>query len=379
MVEPNDGGCAEPERISALRAAGCCVALILLMIPSRGRAESEPPELGTSASGLHGIVYTGSPLPAANELNLSLGAGYGMTEALTDDDGAHHRGQATFGAAYAPLPWLAFALRLDGRLEIHPDDGEGAHTAGFGDPRITARAGYALSPDASIGAELGAWFPGTDAPSIVPSATSIEARGLFAFAPRGTGWTLLASAGFRLDNSANSAPDLERLRMGDRITLGVSDSNEVLGALGVARRFDEIAEAFGEFSADVLVGAKSPSFSKSPLRAAVGGRYFPSKAWQVDLTAQLALSSRPGIDDEDPLVPIDPRVLVMAGVRYSFDFSPKSQVSGQGCREAGDADSRRAKAEDSGEAAISHRRRHARRRQGRAAARSRRHVARRGR
>jgi Carboxypeptidase regulatory-like domain len=326
MVEPNDGGSAKPNRISVLRAAGGFVAWILLVFPSAGYAEAEPPALGTSGSGMHGLVFTGLPL-SAPELNLSFGAGYGMTEAVTDDDGAHHRGQATFGAAYAPLPWLSFALRLDGRLEFHPDDGEGAHMAGFGDPRIFARAGHALSPELSIGGELGAWFPGTDAPSIEPTATSAEVRGLFAYAPRGTGWRLLAAAGFRFDNSARSAPDLERLRLGDRVTLGVSDSHAVLGALGLAHRFRNIAEVFGEVSADVLVGSKSPGFGKSPLRAAVGGRYFPSEGWQVDLTAITSLSSRPDIEPEDALVPIEPRVLVMLGARYSFDFSPKTQAA----------------------------------------------------
>jgi hypothetical protein len=201
MVDPNDGGSAKPNRTSVLRATGGFVAWILLVFPSIGFAEALPPALGTSGSGMRGLVFTGLPI-SEPELNLSLRLGYGMTEAFTDDDGAHHRGQATFGAAYAPLPWLSFALRLDGRLEMHPDDGEGPHDAGFGDPRIYARAGHALSPELSIGGELGAWFPGTDAPSIEPGATSAEARGLFAYTPQGTGWTLLASAGFRLDNSA---------------------------------------------------------------------------------------------------------------------------------------------------------------------------------
>lgn len=319
MVEANDGSCAKPTRVSALRAASGLAALIALLISSNAAAQQHSPALGTSASGLRGLVNTGLPLTAA-ELNLSLAAGYGMTEAITSADGAHHRGQATFGAAVAPLPWLAFALRLDGRLEMHPDDGEGSHNAGFGDPRIFARAGHALSPDLSIGAELGGWFPGTDAPSLELSATSAEARGLFAYTPRDTGWVVLASAGFRLDNSASSAPDLERLRIGDRITLGVSDSNAMLGAVGVARRFQQTAEVFGELSADVLVGSKAPSFGQSPLRAALGGRYFPSRAWQVDLTALISLSARPDIGADDPLVPIEPRLLVLAGVRYNFSF-----------------------------------------------------------
>jgi hypothetical protein len=316
MVEANDGSCAKPTRVSALRAISGLAALILGLLSTTAWAEPDPPLLGTSASGLRGLVYTGLPLTAP-ELNLSLAAGYGMTEGFTSADGAHHRGQATFGAAVSPLPWLAFALRLDGRLEMHPDDGKGSHDAGFGDPRIFARAGHALTPDMSIGAELGGWFPGTEAPSLVPAATSAEVRGLFAFTPRQTGWSLLASAGFRLDNSAQSAPDLDRLRIGDRITLGVSDSNAVLAAVGAAHRFER-AELFGELSADVLVGSKAPSFGQSPLRAAIGGRYFPSPAWQVDLTALASLSARPDIGADDPLVPIEPRVLVLLGVRYNF-------------------------------------------------------------
>lgn len=327
MSEANDGGCAERTRVSALCVASGLAALLLAIIPSDAFADPRPPSLGTSSSGLRGLVYAGLPLPAA-ELSLSLGAGYGMTEAFAPVAGAHHRAQAAFGAAVAPLPWLAFALRLDGRLEIHPDDGDGAHSAAFGDPRIFARAGHALSPDVSIGAELGGWFPGTDAPSLEPAAVSAEARGLFAFTPHGSSWVLLASAGFRLDNSANSAPDLERLRLGDRISLGVSDSSSVLGAVGVAHRFERVAEVFGEISADVLVGAKAPAFAQSPLRAAVGGRYFPSDAWQVDLSALASLSERPEITRGSPLVPIEPRVLVLIGVRYSFSLAPPPRAAG---------------------------------------------------
>jgi hypothetical protein len=323
MVEANDWGYAGLARNLALRTVTGLAVLIVFAVPAAAGAEPLPAALGTSESGLRGLVYTGLPLSAA-ELNLSLAAGYGLTEALEPQNGANHRGQATFGAAVTPLPWLGFALRLDGRLEAHPDDGKGAHSAGFGDPRIFARVGHALSPELSIGAELGGWFPGTDAPSLTPSATSAELRGLFAFTPQQSDWVLLASAGFRLDNSAQSAPDLERLRVGDRITLGVSDSNAVLAAAGVARRFGRLGEAFLELSADMLVGSKAPSFGQSPLRAAVGGRYFPSEAWQVDLTSLFSLSDRPGITADDPLVPIEPRLLVLLGVRYNFGLQHRA-------------------------------------------------------
>jgi hypothetical protein len=134
----------------------------------------------------------------------------------------------------------------------------------------------------------------------------------------------LAAAGFRLDNSGKNAPDLERLRVGDRITLGVSDSNAVLAALGLARRFERTAEVFGELSADILVGSKAPAFAESPLRASLGGRYFLDDVWQLDLTATASLSSRPEIGARDPLVPIEPRFLVMFGARYTFSFVKKA-------------------------------------------------------
>ena len=269
---------------------------------------------------MRGLIYTGLPTTQSPELNLSLGVGYGITDAFEPVDGTHHRGQATFGAAVSPLNWLSFALRLDGRLEMHPDDGEGSHSAGFGDPRIFARMGHVLSPELSLGAELGGWFPGTDAPSIEPRASSAEARGLLAFTPPSSPWVLLGAAGFRLDNSGQSAPDLRRLRVGDRISLGVSDSNAVLLAVGLARRFGRQVEAFGELSADLLVGSRAPALSQSPLRAALGGRYFVSPALQLDLTALASLSQRPDVGVDAALVPIEPRVLVNLGVRYSVSL-----------------------------------------------------------
>lgn len=289
------------------------------------RAEPPPPSLGTNASGLRGLVYTGLPL-SEPELNLSIGAGYGATESLAPDDGMHHRGQAGFGAAITPLPWLSFGLKLDGRLEMHPDDGDGAHAAGFGDPRIFARGGYALSPEFSLGAELGAWFPGTEAPSIEPSATSIEGRGLFAFTPRGSPWIALAALGYRVDNSAKAAPDVSRLRQGDRISLGLSNSNAILAALGLARRFGDRGEAFVELSADMLAGEDAPAFGSSPLRAALGGRYFATSAWQFDLTTLVSLSSRPEIGENDPLVPIEPRIVVALGARYSVGLHAQAPI-----------------------------------------------------
>lgn len=308
------------------RAARVLVALafraalwLLPMLPGLALAQHAS-ELGTSTSGLRGLVVTGLPLPQ-RELALTAAAGYGFTEPFEPVEGAHHRVQGGLSAAVAPLPWLACALRLDGRLELHPDDGRGADSTGFGDPRLLVRAGHALAPDLSIGLEAGLWFPGTDAPSFEPSATSVDARALLAFTPEGP-WVALGALGFRLDQSANSAPDVMRLRLGDRISLGLSDSNALLVALGLARRLGDEAELFGELSGDLLVGSDAPELLQSPLRAALGGRYFVSRAVQTELTATIGLSKRPPVTADDPLVPIEPRLTVVAAVRYALPLEP---------------------------------------------------------
>src|SRR5262245_13490483 len=166
--------------------------------------------LGSSSSGLRGLVYTGLPLTEP-EFNISVSAGYGGTESFAPVSGMHHRGQSSLGAAVAPLPWLAFAVRLDGRLGMPPGDCGAAHRAGFGDPRLFARFGHALSREWSLGGELTGWFPGTNAPSIDFSATSVEAKSLLAWTPSGSPWVGLGMLGFRLDNSSHTSPDLSRL------------------------------------------------------------------------------------------------------------------------------------------------------------------------
>lgn len=283
-------------------------------------SEASDHELGTAASGLPGLVQTGLPVsdPA---LRVSASAGYGFTESVPPVSGAHHRLAGTAAAGVAPLPWLAFGLRLDGRFDLHPDDGRGAHGAGVGDPRLLARAGHAFDSGLELGGELGAWFPGNQAPSIDLGATTLDARGLIAYAPRESRMTLLGALGFRFDNSHNAAPDLTRLRSGDRLALGLSDSHAALIALGGAYRATDDVEVFGELSGDLLLGSKAPKITQSPLRFAAGGRYFFSRALQAELTSIVSLSSRPDMAPSDPLVPVEPRFTIMLGLRYALHFT----------------------------------------------------------
>jgi len=177
--------------------------------------------------------------------------------------------------------------------------------------------GWPVRDKLTVGGELGLWVPGNDAPSFKPSATTAEAKGLLSYqvAPR---WQLLGSLGFRLDNSGNSAPDLTRMRQGDRIALGLSDSHAVMLGVGVAHFVLPELQAFAELSAQLLVGSEAPGLLKSPLRIAAGARYFLTQAWQAELTLVPSLSQRPSIAADAPLVPIEPRFTALLGVRYQF-------------------------------------------------------------
>jgi hypothetical protein len=318
-------------RLLAQPWVGAIAVLAALAVPRVAHAEDsdETPRMGVASNGLRGFARTALPISPI-ELSVAGSAGYGFTESIDPIDGAHHRVNGVLSVGVAPLPFLSFALTLDGRIDLHPDDSElnpdpddgegGPYGGSVGDPRLLARIGHALNPDLSIGADLTIWFPGNQAPSYEPGATSADLRALFAYAPRQTGIRFLSAAGFRLDNSGASAPDTSRLRFGDRIAIGLSDSHAVLAALGVGYRFTEL-ELFSELSADLLVGGKAPELLASPLRATLGARYDLSRAWAFEITSTASLSKRPEITATSPLVPIEPRVSALIGLRFNMGLS----------------------------------------------------------
>ena len=288
---------------------------------------ADPAQVGSSGNALRGLVYTGLPL-ANRELTVRASAGYGLTERVTGAPSAQHRMQGGLAIGITPLPWLGFALRFDGRLEVHSDKDIGSHITGYGDPHLTARVGHALTEDLWGSVELGCWFPGEQAPSLVLAATSPEGRLQLAYHARPSRWTWLGSVGARWDNSAQAAPDITRVRPGDRVSLGLSSSSAFMAATGLAFQLDPKIQVFGELSADMFFGKQAPSWSESPLRAAVGGRYGLSRSLQLELTSVFALSGRPEIVSS-ALVPIEPRVLVLVGLSYVVPLSSATQQQQQ--------------------------------------------------
>ncbi|MDB4985164.1 MAG: hypothetical protein JWN04_342 [Myxococcaceae bacterium] len=317
---------AETRKLAGSTRRRCALALALCAwfscsLGAVTHAQIDDTREGMTSNGLCGIGLTGYPT-CPKRVGLAATGSYGYTESVGPVHGAHQRLGGTLGAGYAPFSWLSVALRFDGRLDIHPKDDRGTDTTGTGDPRLFLRSGYQLNRDFSVGGEAVVWFPGNKAPSFKPRATSVDLKAMAAWTPHALPVSVLAYVGYRLDQSAESAPDLRRLRPGDRVTIGLSDSDAVLLAVGATTRAIKRAELFGELSLDYLVGSQAPKFSQSPLRAMLGARGFLNKKLQGEVSTMIGLSGRPSVATSAPLVLIEPRFLLNIGVRYGFDLSP---------------------------------------------------------
>lgn len=250
-------------------------------------------------------------------LSLSAGAGYGYTESIVAQGDRHHRSRAQLAATYAVSPHLGFSAAFDARYDQHR--GDGIDAAGYvGNPRLAARAAGLAVGDVRLGAEAMLWLPGDDAPSLVPGAASLELRGLAEYAP--PAWGTVAAygnAGVRHDRSAASAPEAHRLGEAQRMALGVSDSDALVAGAGL-RAAAASATVFAEWSWDLLIGSEAPAPSESPMRLGLGAYAPLGERYGWFGAAEISLSSRPSLAADEPLVPVEPRLGVLAGVTYHF-------------------------------------------------------------
>jgi hypothetical protein len=279
--------------------------------------ESPSTSVGDSNAAMPGIERVGVPAPVPQGLSAAASGGYGYTEPQSSKDGAHHRLMGSVAVAVSPISALSLGLKFDGRYDHHPDDGMGSHGGEVGDPRFLARFTGAVAPNVRLGAELDAWFPGKDAPSLALDATTLDAKILAGFALGRP--TLAAIAGFRWDNSQHAVSAPDRLRFGDRLALGLSDFNAALVGIGISVPISK-TEILGEVSGDLLLGSGAPKITDSPLRATAGVRHSLSRAFAVEFLAEASLSGRPAIGPNTPLVPIEPRASVLLGLRYALPF-----------------------------------------------------------
>lgn len=281
-------------------------------------AAAEPPGLGDTPWALPGIVRVGVVAAGAPRFAAAGLSGYGYTESQVPAVSAHHRISGALAVGYAPMTELELALRLDGRYDRHPSD-QATDDGYIGDPRLLVRGGTVLARNLHLGGDLGVWVPGNGAPSLVLSATTVDARVLAAWlSPRGD--VLVGSGlGFRLGKSSRSAEDPARYSAGDRVALGLSEFNAALVGIG-GRYLVAQTELLAEGTADILVGSGAPSLTRSPIRLTVGPRHHLSDQWSLELLGDVTLSKRPGTGPDDPLVPMEPRLSVLAGLRFRETF-----------------------------------------------------------
>lgn len=296
------------------------VALLLglLALTTVVQAEDDATPVDVAADGLAGLDHIGMPM-GGPDAAVGLQVGYGWTESIGTYPGSHHRLMGQAAASLPILPGLSAALRFDGRFDVHPDDGLGIDVGGVGEPALGARYGAALSKDFQLGGEANVRMPGTSAPSVKLSATTVELKALAAylgFRPL----SLHALAGFRFDNSGHAAPDRARLREGDRIALGLSEGNHLLLGLGAHYRFSEATSGYAEWTFDPMPGYGV--ILASPMRLSVGARQRLDLHWQLEAKLVGSLSRRPDIASDAPMVPIEPRIALSFGIRYVFAEPP---------------------------------------------------------
>jgi hypothetical protein len=276
---------------------------------SAALVRAETPLASDALPGVHRAAFATPLAPAFFSGALTLG--YGFTEAQGSGDSAHHRQLARLAAGLSPSKWFAASVRFDQRYDQHDGD-----SGWVFDPRLGARLSLPLADHFYLGPDLSAWLPGSESVSSSFEAVTLDARLLATYASQAL--TAGLALGYRLDNSAKAGTDAPLLGDGDRLALGLSDFDAALAALGLAYDLGGTVLK-GEISADLLIGDGAPPLLESPLRAAAGIAQELGAALALDFTVEGVLSSRPGHGPTDALVPIEPRVTALVGLRFALE------------------------------------------------------------
>ena len=217
----------------------------------------------------------------------------------TTNPGPHTRiAGAVSASGYAPLPWLALSLRLDGRRDTHPPDEDGPDSTMVGDPAYRSGSGV-LSAHSRRRPER--WASGSREPARLPSSRRRPALDLKLLASHRSRQRNLVRArhvGLSPGPQRQERTGRQEQDPAGRSTVAQSQRLQrvLLGVLGVNRASATRGEAFLELSADLLVGKRAPrTLRQSPLRVSVGGRYFFSNALQLEAALSVSLSQRPSL------------------------------------------------------------------------------------
>ena len=283
-------------------------------------AHAQPAEIayGALPGGLH--VDDAAALPEGAAI-VELLSGFGYRSGVLAPDHRFGRAVGDVAAAYGVTGALSVGLSLDGYYDRHygyPSGGSSGCGAtcddGYvGNPHLYARYVYPIGRHA-VGAQLGVWAPGNKAPSLRPSATSVDLLALASLAA-GPG-TLSLDAGFRLDRSAQSVDDLMRLSLQDRISLGVSEYDEVLGgaryAVPLGRTWVGVEASLEDFVGSPPAGMASFASRRLLVRGAMTAGVRIADRWElaafVEAASEPAVSAAQVHDFNIPVFPYEPEI-----------------------------------------------------------------------
>lgn len=291
------------------------LSLALGLAPAPARAQDEAAQdPGVGPDALPGV----RKVALASALDPGLAAAgtlqYGFTESVERLRDAHHRLRLDAAGSYAISETVAFGGVLSSQLDAHAGGGSDGDTSVLLASRLHGRARGELSPGLSLGGELAVVLPGADDLGRTIAALTPELRALGSYAGLHPKLVLGGQLGVRIDRSGEGVAQPARLAPADRLALGASDSSALLLGVGATYRLSEPLLLLAELGWDVLVGPRAPGALDSPLRVTGGVRYALSELLALDGFMTLSPSGRPRIATTDPLVPLEPRIVLGASL-----------------------------------------------------------------
>ncbi len=305
-------------------AASVATVAVDLILTLTGSAVAQSPQVGNGPTALPAIDRVGYPAKTEEGVSGSLSTDYGFTESVLSADDEHHRLQARLAASLVPIDWLALALRFDGRYDSHSIENQEGDDGFAGQTRIAARASYEVNDRFHLGGESVLRVPGGKTPGDAFRGTSLDLDLIGSFVPGPPSFLIASLIGFRLDNRANAVEDADAMSLSDRYALNVSEANAILLGLAESWRVGDF-ELLGEWTWDVYIGEDAPSAIQSPMRLVVGARWWQSTAFQLSALLGITPSSRPTIDNNSPLMVVEPRFWVGVGAHYTLPFKKLSE------------------------------------------------------
>jgi hypothetical protein len=293
------------------------VAAIGFVVSSASQAAAQPKLVGDGPSALPAMDRVGYASYSEERVSGAFTTDYGYTESVLGENDSHHRFQGRLAASLVPINWLALALRFDGRYDIHSIRGQGDDDGFAGKTNVVARASYELNKAIHFGAETVLWVPGGKTPAKAFKGTSLDLNLIGSFLPGSEEVVISSLAGFRFDNSAHAVNDADTMSLSDRLALSVSEANAVLLGLAESWRAGAL-EMLAEWTWDLYVGKRAPSVVKSPIRLALGVRWWQSDAFQLEALLGFTPSGRPTVNVDTPLTVIEPRFWIGLSAHYSL-------------------------------------------------------------